>query len=319
MNLDEFPFAQVAAWLAEGSVIPFLGAGASRVGVTDDPCLPDGATLALELINQMGGAFPKSAHNELAKVAQFYEQTVFDRPALYDFINTRFEKEQQHAQLSTVAKLMAAVPNRYNPLFLMTTNYDLQIERAMHESHRPICVITQNMRDPENGASRVEVKYPDGSISKDDAVSFQWRDQERTPDANTVYLFKMHGSARPSSFSDHDDIIITEDDYVDFLINSGGPVTPFFPPPSLAAMYKTRRFLFLGYSLEDWNFRAFLRLLAVRNALSGRGQRRHWAIQLAPSPLDESLWGQRNVNLYQGDLSEFCQRLGQNWPGRVAS
>ena len=178
---------------------------------------------------------------------------------------------------------------------------------------RPLCIITQNMRDPEHGASRVDVIYPDNTTLQEEAASFQWNDPVRAPGSNTIYLFKMHGSLNTTVSEARDDIIITEDDYVDFLVNSGGPVTPFFPPPSLAAAYKTRRFLFMGYSLDDWNFRAFLRLLALRNTLSGRDQRRHWAIQLDPNPLDEYLWRQRNVNLFQGDLSDFCVRLEASW------
>lgn len=318
MELSRFPFSQVATWLTEGSVIPFLGAGASRVGITEALRLPDGRTLALELITKMGGAFPGEQDEELARVAQFYEQE-FDRPALYEYIVSRFYKRQENAQISAVARLLAAVPVT-GRLFLMTTNYDSQIERAMQAANRPLCVITQNMRDPANGASLVEVTYPDGGFSQEEAASFQWNDQERSPDPRTVYLYKMHGSARPSMIhSERDNIIITEDDYVDFLVNCGGPLSPFFPPPSLANVYKTKRFLFLGYSLEDWNFRVFLQLLALRNTLSGKEKRRHWAIQRDPSPLDEPLWLQRNVNLYQADLIDFCRKLEASWPAEESA
>jgi hypothetical protein len=314
MELSQFPFSQVAAWLTEGKIVPFLGAGASRVGITEAVPLPDGRTLALELIKRMGGAFPGKQDEELAKVAQFFEQSVFDRPALYEYIVSRFRERQADVQTSAVAQLLATVPVT-GQLFLMTTNYDLQIERAMRAANRPLCVITQNMRDPGHGASLVEVTYPDGTFSQEAADHFQWNDPARIPDPGTVYLYKMHGSAGPRVIrSERDDIIITEDDYVDFLLNCGGPVSPYFPPPSLANVYKERRFLFLGYSLEDWNFRAFLRLLALRHALSGREQLKHWAIQLDPGPLDEPLWRQRNVNLYKGDLAEFCRDLEACWP-----
>jgi SIR2-like domain len=112
-----------------------------------------------------------------------------------------------------------------------------------------------------------------------------------------------------------DDVIITEDDYVDFMVNSGGKISPFFPPTSLLAAYKKRRFLFLGYSLYDWNFRAFLRMLTIRNALSGSEARRHYAIQLNPEPIEVELWKQRNVNVYHGDLTKFCKRIIRSLEG----
>jgi len=119
----------------------------------------------------------------------------------------------------------------------------------------------------------------------------------------------MHGSVHRQHPGQPDDVIITEDDYVDFMVNSGGSVSPYFPPASLTAAYKQRRFLFLGYSLYDWNFRAFLRVLTLRNALSARAVRRHWAIQLNPQPLEAELWRHRNVNLYDGSLADFCDRM----------
>src|SRR4051794_5125519 len=89
LPIDQFPFGQVRQWLAEGTVVPFLGAGASLVGPSGPP-LPAGSGLADELVEIMGGAFDASSPIELAKVAQFYEHNVFDRAALYEFLHDRF-------------------------------------------------------------------------------------------------------------------------------------------------------------------------------------------------------------------------------------
>jgi SIR2-like domain len=310
MRLPQFPFVQVAEWLHEGTVVPFLGAGASRVGVPAEYQLPDGPGLARELIERMGGAFPGTSSADLPKIAQFYEHLVFDRPALYAYLHDRFQAGQENAPLSRAARLLAAVPNRDKPMFIITTNYDSFIERAFREAQRPFCVITQNMRDPEYGPSRISATLPNGEVLMTDGKEFRWEDAGFP--AGAAYLFKMHGSVHRVKFDGMDDLIVTEDDYVDFLVNSGGALSPFFPPASLLRAYKERRFLFLGYSLQDWNFRAFLRLLAKRNAISA-GERRHWAIQRNPDELDGELWRQRNVNVYDGDLIEFCDTLESVW------
>jgi hypothetical protein len=330
MHLNQFPFGQVATWLAEGSVVPFLGSGASRLGVSGLTGLPDGRGLASELVIKMGEAYPGKPTDDLPKVAQYYEQPFLDRPALYEYLHDRFYKKQISAPLARTTQLLAAMPNLNTVWFIVTTNYDVFVERAFDKAGRPLCVITQNMRDPENGAGKVNLLLPDGTRTQEDAAKFLWKDRkypngDKFPDG-TVYLFKMHGSADremvdsadDDMVESRDDLIITENDYVDFLVNTGGTNSPNFPPASLATAFKTKRFLFLGYSLQDWNFRAFLRLLVLRNALSGKDKLRHWAIQLGPSKLDEELWSQRNVNVYDGDLIEFCNRLEAAWASEVA-
>jgi hypothetical protein len=313
LGLGQFPLDQVADWLSKGAVVPFLGAGASRIGVPSDRRLPDGPGLAHELIKEMGGAYPGKPSGELAKVAQFYERLVFDRPALYMRMRERFQVQQADAPLPRAAALLAAIPRSDSPLFVITTNYDSIIERAFRQAQRPLCTITQNMRDPEFGASRLSFTTPEGGTETAESKDFRWEEAGFPPGA--AYLFKMHGSVHRSKLDGPDDLIITEDDYVDFLLNSGGTLYPFFPPSSLLRAYKERRFLFMGYSLADWNFRAFLRLLARRNAIS-LGERRHWAIQRDPDELDVELWRQRNVNVYDADLVEFSNALEAVWAGK---
>jgi hypothetical protein len=306
-HLDEFPFAQVSSWLTQGEIIPFVGAGASSSEPGATTGLPDGKRLAGELASFMPGSTALGEQDNLAKVAQVYQHTVFDRDALYKFLHRRLEIEQARTPPGAVAKMLASIPTGSDPLFLITTNYDSFIERAFRDAGRPLCTITQNMRDPESGASKISLIYPDGYRGQEDSLDFQWTDRRFEP--GTAFLFKMHGSVQQAPHDGPDDVIITEDDYVDFMVNSGGAISPYFPPAALTSAYKRRRFLFLGYSLYDWNFRTFLRMLTIRNCLTGRGIRRHYAIQLSPAAAEVELWRQRGVNLYEGDLAEFCARI----------
>jgi len=309
-TIDSFRFDKVAEWLATGKVIPFLGAGASRVGVASDP-LPDGRGLACELQQNMATPYPGGAADDLAKVAQYYEEWSWDRPALYEFLHKRFYETQLTAVPARVARMLAAVPPTTRPRFIVTTNYDTHVENAFARAGRPLCVVIQNMRDPEHGPARLNLVYPDGTTGFAQAKTFRLQNP-RFPQG-TTFLFKMHGSAHQPPDAHRDDLIITENDYVDFLVNTGGPVSPLFPPAALLAHFRTSRFLFLGYSLVDWNFRAFLRLLVLQNAISKMDQLKHLAIQLNPDALEVKLWQKRNVTVYDGDLVKFCDRLAAVW------
>lgn len=301
---------QVAEWLATGEMVPFIGAGASLVVPPTKNLLPNGKQLAEELIGMMPGTYPPGTIADLAKVAQVFEYIAFDREALYRHLRKRFEVEQAEEQPSVVATMLAEFTRRDKNLFLITTNYDSFIERAFHAADRPICTIMQGMRAADGGDRNMlglEVVEPDGKTRNIDSTEFSTSDFPM----GCTFLFKMHGSVHDAALNGADSVIITEDDYVDFIVNSGGSVSPLFPPPALTREFKKRRFLFLGYSLYDWNFRAFLRVLALRNALSGKGSLRHWAVQLNPDPIEVDLWRRRNVNVHDGDLAEFCERLRQ--------
>ena len=102
-----------------------------------------------------------------------------------------------------------------------------------------------------------------------------------------------------------DNFVVTEHDYVDFLARMDSAV-----PKMLMKHFRTRGFLFLGYSLRDWNLRVVLKNLAT----PAQTQRQKdavpsWAIQKSASELECLLWGKRNVSIFDVDLQLFVQKL----------
>ena len=69
--------------------------------------------------------------------------------------------------------------------------------------------------------------------------------------------------------------------------------------------------LFLGYSLEDWNFRVLLQRLHNIQQKEQTGERRHWAFRKLdrPDEVELKFWEKRGVNLYGVSLEEFLSRL----------
>ena len=106
--------------------------------------------------------------------------------------------------------MLATMPRGEVPLFLMTTNYDSFIERAFEAAGRPICVVTQNMRDPDKGATAVDLILPDGTLDQEESAMFQWADSQFPP--GCAFLFKMHGLVHRPLPKGPDDVIITEDE-----------------------------------------------------------------------------------------------------------
>jgi hypothetical protein len=109
-------------------------------------------------------------------------------------------------------------------------------------------------------------------------------------------LIKIHGSVEQP-----DTLVITEDDYLDFFSELPTVATV------LKAEFATKPLLFLGYSLEDINFK---RLYAEVTRELDRHKRLAYAVQRAPSGFAVKWWRQsKEVEIIDADATEFLQAL----------
>ena len=74
----------------------------------------------------------------------------------------------------------------------------------------------------------------------------------------------------------------------------------------------TSHFLFLGYSLRDWNVRAILRRIWDEQR---RKKRKSWAIQLNPEEIEEKSWRERGAEIIDVELDTYVEGL----EGRLAA
>ena len=81
---------------------------------------------------------------------------------------------------------------------------------------------------------------------------------------------------------------------------------------NIIARLKRSSFLFLGYSLRDWNIRAILHALS-RHQL----EKRHWAVLLNPEKVERWLWKKREVQIIETPLDEFLDALEQHLAERL--
>ncbi len=105
-----------------------------------------------------------------------------------------------------------------------------------------------------------------------------------------------------------DSYVITEDSYIDYLV--GGDVDAQIPFLLMERMVKSH-FLFLGYSMHDWNLRVILSRIWGAEHLNLKS----WAVQLAPEDkgvraVEEALWRDRgDVDILYVPLDEYVGRL----------
>jgi hypothetical protein len=272
--------------LYQGRCVPFLGAA---VNVKSDRLnydgLPLGADIAAELLKEIANFKGRDPKN-LARVSLQYDFEA-DRPRLLERLRTILPDEQR--QPSLLLQVLARLPIS----LIVTTNYDRLLERALHGLKNYETIIQRAEGFPDTPETRAQLEELEGYKG--------------------VILYKIHGSFLDLvNGDDLSPVIITEDDYVQFLTvvaqeNIGIPrmIMKKLVPSTL---------LFLGYSLEDWDFRTIYK--GMIETLPKHQWRKSFAIQKDPSEFWVSFWENKGVVIYSLDLYEFAEQLKESYEGK---
>jgi hypothetical protein len=300
--MPEPPYVAIGQALKEGRIVPFLGAGASSSGRPENgqwtrtsPFLPRGAELSRHLAKSANFfSDDERERGDLLKVSAYYEQQM-GRDELRRELQTVLGRE------FTPCLLHSFLAGLDVPMLIVTTNYDMLLESAFRAAGKPFDLVIYPPDSDQTGTSLLW--WPHGEAAPRSVVP-----DELSVDltAQTV-IYKMHGTVDDPQEGDWSNFVITEDDYTNFLsrMTSGTAV-----PKSFFRHFRGRSFLFLGYSLSDWNLRVVLRNLGREfEAQRGRGGVKHWAIQRDASQVEEWLWSLRGVNVYDVGLDAFVERL----------
>ena len=272
---------------------PFLGAGVAA------PYLPRGSELAVNLAKEF--KYPLDDDTNLARVTQYIAS--LHQPA---YVKRKVRKRLLEAQNQAVEPLGGGPPPNHLmlarlglPLYV-TTNYDDYLERALVAVRR-VEPVVEVCRWNDRLASELS----------------KYRREEPAQAAPTI--FHLHGHMRhPNSF------VITEDDYIDFTVslaqravNKVDPVIPHFVRRALG----NTNLLFVGYSLEDWNFRVLLRFIMKQQGVLSHERYNSLSVQLSNNSmpadrrrlaeqfLENYLKTSSSIDVYWGDAGPFLQEL----------
>jgi len=133
-----------------------------------------------------------------------------------------------------------------------------------------------------------------------------------------LVVYKIHGSfsdpATPAG-QDPSDVVLTEEDYIQFLTVIGQPGAGV--PNYVLSKLVHSRLLFLGYSLEDWDFRTLYKGLI--ETLPRDDRRTAFAIQWHPPKFWVDYWEGKQVIIYDYDVYCFAEELEARYITRFGS
>lgn len=266
--------------IESGKCLAFLGAGACttyKYKGKKGTGLPTGGELAKKLAEQC--KYSNGNAYDLLKVAeQYLYEHNGDRMELEKVIRKEIQKGCIPRPIHTVLAQLKQIK------IVITTNYDDLLEQEFPKYERKLIKDIYKLHNPTTGHFRYTTFLEDEDI----------------------VLHKMHGSIEvPGS------IVITQSDYIYYLAHLHD-VDRGMPEYFRKIMIPQCTLLFLGYSLEDWNFRVIWEGVLSGYAIQNP-KKKAYALVKDPTDFQKEFWRDKNVRLFHQDLTEFSIQLAEHF------
>jgi hypothetical protein len=287
-RLPEEAWADLLRQISKGKCTPFIG-----------PEVCQGLYLGKRQRSRIWAKkerYPLEDRGELARVAQFLAVQGTEATPITKLIE-EFEvnKPPDFNNPDEPHRVLADLPL---PVYI-TTNYDNFMVKALTERVMP--------RNP----TREYCRWRNRMHGIEDVLAVT------KPDAANPVVFHLYGHTEvPGS------VVLTENDFLKFLANVSRE--PKRIPPVIQGAITGGSLLFLGYRLDDWDFRILFHTLA--SYLGTSLARAHISVQLVPigkaASAEQKQKATNFLNLYfekqytkvyWGPCQEFVEELRERW------
>ena len=274
-------YDEVMRALAAGRLVPVLGPGAASVAGD-------------ELAQLLADRFELKMENRgLAYVSQAVAARNGIGP-LHDELHLALDRDIEPSLLHTwLAALPPLLRDRGLPQqLIVSTCFHAGVERAFEAAGEELDVVVYVATGRDRG--KFLHIAPDGRASVVDE-----------PNAYTglaleerSVLLKIHGHVDRGATRERESFAVSEDDHIDYLVAGDAAGTV---PVQLAARLRRSHLLFLGYTVDDWSLRVFLRRVWGGDRLAYRS----WAVQPAAEHVASELWRERGAEVYDVSLVDI--------------
>lgn len=309
--------------IAEGRCTPILGPGLT------DNLIGSRRELAWRWAREYHFPMAPYEQDDLPRVAQYLsvnQNRRFPRDRLRKHVREELldwlSDESRHDRDGHMDDLIAAVVEKLDdndphkvlaglplPMYLTTQPLDLMAAAVRSLGKKPrveVCRWNDGIRWP-----------PPNSIGEASEIEPSYR-----PDDSQPFVFHLFGH-----LEERRSLVLTEDDYFDYLIgvtSSADNAIPHFVQSALV----DSSLLFLGFRMEEWDFRVLFRSIMNQEGGGRRGEYSHVQVQIDPEQSHtleperarsylERYFQEAEISIYWGSVEDFARELGQWWAKQV--
>jgi hypothetical protein len=192
---------------------------------------------------------------------------------------------------------------------ILTTNYDSLMEQALEDRGVPYVVLLTRNQD-----GKVAIRC---SSLVNDPEKLVMRNSDRFPNNFTLLksqrlcvLYKVHGCVDPRLTLRDDAIVISDKDYVNYISRmstNDGAI-----PSYVTDLMRWKPFIFLGYSLSDWNVRSIFE--TVRGKRGEEADAQDYAVMHRVREFEKIFFQTNNVIILKTDLNAFVSGVLSHLP-----
>jgi DNA-binding SARP family transcriptional activator len=207
-----------------------------------------------------------------------------------------FEPSLLHGWLASLPPLLRSrgLPQQ----LIVSTSFDTGVECVFEAAGEELDVVVYVASGRDRGKF-VHLKPDGGSVVVEEPNAYAGL----ALDERTV-LLKIHGHVDRGETRALESFAVSEDDHIDYLAGAEAAGTV---PVQLAARLRRSHLLFLGYGVDDWSLRVFLRRVWGHDRLAYRS----WAVQPSAEALARELWRERGVEAYDVALDGYSEQLAR--------
>jgi len=285
-------FGSASEGLLQGKNVPVIGSGLYGDGPLSSTAL---ARALFRLSDRVPMEVPKERLS-LATIAEYRERLESSREQFLEMFQSILEQQSKEAPPSPVIELLAKIDCLR---LVVSTMYDSQLEDKLYAAGRKIAVVSHVLRSYENQDNGKVILFRRGSKPR----LFKANELEVEPDDCIVYKPLgsplLHKELAPEL--EIDTVVVTETDHASFLQRLESPETGV--PSSIKRRFRSP-LLFLGYTLDVWQYRLTMLVYQVANRDPSRVT---MAVRIPDDAIEEVAWNRLNAQLIRMDPAQFAR------------